>query len=325
MGHASPMSDAAARRAFNEELKRMNLRVHSPDDAPLFTREPQSAMQACHWRWQELAPLFERLASELEIGSGGQRRTLRLHNPGLPCGTTHTFWGSIQLILPGEVASAHRHAAVALRFITHGSGAWTTVEGARYPMSEGDLVLTPSWTWHDHEHLGSQPMIWLDVLDISLVRSMHATFFEPYTAEKQPVTAEPDARMSCSMARGLEALHQAGRGVDAHDGLVFDYLDPAGGGMTFPNVGLKLQLLRPGMRGKARRQVASKLYNVVRGEGVSIVGEQRFEWARGDYFVVPPWTWHEHQNRSAGEEAVLFQVSDAPAMAALGYYREETR
>ena len=58
-----------------------------------------------------------------------------------------------------------------------GSGADTIVDGEQYVINEGDLVLTPSWTWHDHEHKGSKPMIWLDVLDISLVRSRR---LEPY-------------------------------------------------------------------------------------------------------------------------------------------------
>ena len=68
----------------------------------------------------------------------------------------------------------------------------TTVDGERYPMNQGDLVLTPSPCWHDHEHLGTAPMIWLDILDISLVRAMHACFFEPYPHEKQPVSAQPE-------------------------------------------------------------------------------------------------------------------------------------
>jgi gentisate 1,2-dioxygenase len=53
-----------------------------------------------------------------------------------------------------------------------GNGADTIVDCEQYAMNEGDLVLTPSWTCHDHEHKGAEPMIWLDVLDISLVRSL---------------------------------------------------------------------------------------------------------------------------------------------------------
>lgn len=179
--------DADRRRALKQDLAKYHCRVHQPDDPPLFTRSPQPATQSVHWRWEDLCPLLERIGQEVDLTAGGPRRTLRLHNPGLPRGTTNTFWASIQVILPGEVATAHRHTANALRFIMQGEGAWTTVDGECYPMRTGDLVLTPSWAWHDHVHRGDQPMIWLDVLDISLMQALEATFFEPYTDGLQPV------------------------------------------------------------------------------------------------------------------------------------------
>lgn len=89
------MVDGAARTQLNADLAALHCRVHDPGDPPLFTREPQSSMQPCHWRWRDLWPLLQRLGQELAIGSGGQRRTLRLAPPGLPYGTTPTFWGSI--------------------------------------------------------------------------------------------------------------------------------------------------------------------------------------------------------------------------------------
>lgn len=328
MGHALPMKDAAARKRFNEELLALNLRVHDPDDPPLFTREPVSPMAACHWKWKDLGPLFARLGKEIDLGSGGQRRTLRLHNPGLAYGTTLTFWGSIQHILPGEVAEAHRHMANALRFITHGSGATTTVDGERYAMSEGDLVLTPSWCWHDHQHHGAEPMTWLDILDISLVRSMHAVFFEPYPQPKQPVLREgSNPRLSCPMARAEAALARvAAEGAsDPHADLVLDYQGKLAGELAFPNLGLQLVKLRPGFAGRPRRQVASVLYHVVRGEGTTLVGDRRYEWKQGDYMAVPPWSWHQHENTSRTTDALFFRVDDSLAMKALGYYREETR
>ena len=84
------MRDADARRSLKADLERLHCRVHQPEDPPLFTREPRSAMKPVHWRWSELEPLLERIGREMAIGSGGQRRTLRLANPGLPFGTTPT-------------------------------------------------------------------------------------------------------------------------------------------------------------------------------------------------------------------------------------------
>ena len=53
-------------------------------------------------------------------------------------------------------------------------------------------MLTPNGGWHDHAYRGDAPMIWLDVLGISLVRSMHATLFEGSPEPRQPTDAIPD-------------------------------------------------------------------------------------------------------------------------------------
>jgi quercetin dioxygenase-like cupin family protein len=49
---------------------------------------------------------------------------------------------------------------------------------------------------------------------------------------------------------------------------------------------------------------------VVQGEGVTTVGDQRFEWAPGDFFVVPPWSWHHHESVGA-EDAILSRWTTA--------------
>lgn len=338
--------DGDRRRALNGDLERFNLAVHQHGGPPLFTREPQPAMQSLHWKSSELLPLLDRLGREVDLGAGGPRRTLRLSNPGLPYGTTPSFWASIQVILPGEVATAHRHTANALRFIMKGSGAWTTVDGQSYPMAEGDLVLTPSWTWHDHVHDGDEPMIWLDVLDISLVRSLSATFFEPYIRETQAVDAVRDrtwrefgsgimrpttpwqvpglnpllAYPATVAKRAVQCAMELPR--DPHDDVVLEYQNPSNGSSAMRTLGTQLQTLRSGFAGRRRRHTGSKLYYVIRGEGCTEVGEQRFDWRRGDFMAIAPWAWHAHSNTSESD-AWLFQVNDLPALKALGYYREE--
>ena len=302
-------------------------------------------MKSVHWRWSDLEPLLERIGNEVDLAPAGPRRTLRLHNPGLAVGTTHTFWGSIQVILPGEVATAHRHSASALRFIMKGHGAWTTVEGECYPMAEGDLVLTPAWTWHDHVHKGDEPMVWLDVLDISLMKSMEATFFEPYAGDVQPVHALPD-RSWREFGSGLmrppkaqpaavnpllaypfgvaEAALQAAAGLPADpcDDVVLEYQNPTDGSSAMRTLGMQLQRLRAGFNGRRRRHTGSKLYYVVRGQGVTTVGDERFEWSQGDFMVIAPWAWHQHQNNTS-QDATLWQVNDLPTLQLLHYHREE--
>ena len=78
---------------------------------------------------------------------------------------TGSLYAGLQLILPGEVAPCHRHAASALRFVIEGTGAYTAVEGERTTMHPGDFILTPSWTYHDHGNQGGAPTVWLDGLE----------------------------------------------------------------------------------------------------------------------------------------------------------------
>jgi gentisate 1,2-dioxygenase len=347
MGTESDMSDATQRERLRDLLEKINCRVHQPDDPPLFTRTPQSTSRPVLWRWSELLPMLDLIGEQIKIGSGGQRRTLRLANPGLPFGTTPTFWASIQYINPGEVAEAHRHAASAFRFIMKGTGCSTTVDGERYSMNEGDLVLTPSWAWHDHVHEGSEPMIWLDVLDISLVRSMHSVFFEPYPQKMQPVSDEP-AKSYMQFGSGLmrppvrssleavnpllvypaamarSALQQASYlSQDSFDDVILEYQNPTNGAPAMTTMGMTLQCMRPGFRGNGRRQAVSKLLHFVEGRGRTVIDGEHFEWSAGDFLFIPPWTAHEHQISEHDESTLVFTVSDAPAIKALGLYREQ--
>jgi gentisate 1,2-dioxygenase len=100
--------------------------------------------------------------------------------------TSDTLYGGLQLINPGETAPAHRHLAFALRFIIEGSNGFTAVSGAKIIMEKGDVILTPSWQWHDHGHEGEGPMIWLDGLDLPLFQAFPVNFAQNYTESRYP-------------------------------------------------------------------------------------------------------------------------------------------
>jgi gentisate 1,2-dioxygenase len=63
---------------------------------------------------------------------------------------------------------------------------------------------------------------------------------------------------------------------------------------------------------------------VFRGEGATTIEGERFEWSQGDILIVPPWAWHVHENAADGD-ALLYSISDWPAMKSLALYREEQR
>ena len=88
--------------------------------------------------------------------------------------------------MPNETAKAHRHTAFAMRFIIEGQGGFTAVHGKRISMQRGDVILTPTWNWHDHGKDGSGPMIWLDGLDLPNFRHFPVHFVEHYQDPRYP-------------------------------------------------------------------------------------------------------------------------------------------
>ncbi|MBT2597877.1 cupin domain-containing protein [Arthrobacter sp. ISL-72] len=346
MSEITMESDVETRRELRERLGRDGLKIAQPDEPPLFTRSPESPMVPMHWRWADLHAYLEELGRVLNLEPGGDRRTLRLANPGLEYGTTPTFWASIQYINPGEVATAHRHTPDAFRFIMHGNGCTTNVEGEKYDMNEGDLVLTPNWMWHDHVHEGAEPMIWLDVLDVSVMKKLHNIYFDPYEKGTQPVNEYPETsyrEFGSGLMRPVgpaprqdrnpllvytkaqsDAAMELAKGLrpDPLNDVILEYQNPAGGGSALPSMSMKMQIIRPGFQGKAHRHSGSKVYHVLEGSGTTIVNGRRFEWNKGDFMSIPPWATHRHLNEGASE-ARLFRVDDSPILRYLNAYHEE--
>ena len=285
--------------------------------------EPQSQAVPYVWHWRDLRPQAMR-AAELVGTAQAERRVLRLTNPNLPGIASNTLVANIQIVMPGEIARAHRHSGAALRLIIEGQGGYTVVNGERVPMTPGDLVLTPNWSWHDHANDTDAPMIWLDGLDTPLVRMLEAGFYEEYHQERQelapPVNASEWHYPMSEMRAALERRGAAHTG----DEINLEYTNRRTGGSVMPTIACHMQLLRPGEKTQARRRVCCTNYHVVQGTGYSVVGDQRLDWDDKDVFTVPTWTFCEHVN-SSDRLAFLFSFSDAPVMQALSLYRDQTR
>jgi gentisate 1,2-dioxygenase len=88
--------------------------------------------------------------------------------------------------MPNETAPAHRHTAFAMRFVIEGTGGFTAVHGKRIQMNKHDVILTPTWNWHDHGKDGSGPMIWLDGLDLPSFIHFPVHFVEHYQEKRYP-------------------------------------------------------------------------------------------------------------------------------------------
>jgi gentisate 1,2-dioxygenase len=112
-------------------------------------------------------------------------------------------------VLPGETAPAHRHRAFALRFIIEGSAGFTAVEGEKIEMHRGDVILTPSWQWHDHGNEGTGPVIWLDGLDLPLWHNFPIHFMDQYVKPLYPSAPAPNSAAQIAwkvVAEKLDAL-----------------------------------------------------------------------------------------------------------------------
>ena len=309
--------------------------------------EPRPSVVPALWKYGDVRPLLME-AGRLITAKEAERRVLVLENPGIRGASqiTQSLYAGIQLILPGEVAPSHRHAASALRFVVEGDGGgFTAVDGERTSMHTGDFVLTPSWTFHDHGNLGQTPVIWMDVLDVPIVNMLDSSFAEHYPAEVQPVTkAEGDAlaRYGANMlpieytpkglaapifnypySRSRAALEDLYRNGPVHSchGVKLQYINPATGGYPMPTIAAFMQLLPKGFAGATYRSTDSTIYNVVEGHGRSRIGAETFSWGPRDVFVVPSWQAVSHDT---GEGAVLFSASDRAVQKALGLWREET-
>jgi gentisate 1,2-dioxygenase len=319
-------------RASEDELQEYYTQLRTQHISPAWisaavSAEPQSKAVPYLWHWRDLRPQAMR-AAELVGTQQAERRVLRLTNPELPgASASNTLVANIQIVMPGEIARAHRHSAAALRLIIEGQGGYTVVDGERVPMYPGDLVLTPNWSWHDHANNTNAPMIWLDGLDTPLVRMLEAGFFEEYDRERQEfATANELSPWHFPMSEMRAALQRraAEDGADGDDGIVLEYANRLTGGPVMPTIACHMQLLRPGEQTHARRRVCCANYHIVEGAGYSIIGGQRLDWEDKDVFTVPTWTFFEHVNNS-DRPAYLFSFSDAPVMQALHLYRDEAR
>jgi len=86
-----------------------------------------------------------------------------------------------------------------------------------------------------------------------------------------------------------------------------------------------LQRLTPGLQTQVHRHSASAVYLAVEGQGRTTIEGKAYDWAPGDVFAVPTWSWHAHENLSASTDAILFSFTDAPVMKALDLYREQAQ
>ena len=338
---------------LNQKMRNLSLdglwSETSEADKATYSKDPHTTVLPHVWKWQDLHDTIQTVGEMRGLDGKAERRVLRLINPAYLDAknrrnrtTTHTMLMTMQLLKPGEVAQAHRHNFAAFRFIVKGGGAYTVVEGEKLPMNEGDLILTPPMTWHEH-HNAASPVIWLDGLDNPLLFHLQLITWEAYGGTQATKKAAEGTTARGGRARPswennwerpqytllyqwdetYQMLKSLAEGpCSPFDGVALEYVNPSGG-HTMPTLSCGIQMLRPGEATKTHRHNSSTIYHAFRGSGATFIDGQKFEWNQGDCFVVPLWSWHSHRNNSQQDEAILFSMSDMPVMEALKLYREE--
>ena len=304
------------------------------------TRQPAARDEPMCWSWRDMQPLITRATREVAMHDA-ERRVLLLTHPafGGAVATTTNLSAGLQTLLPGETARAHRHSLQAIRFVMSGGGAVTTVNTQRCAMNQGDLVLTPAWTWHEHVHPGSQPLVWFDGLDLPLLHHLDSMFFElaePGAGQVDPPatraaaapwagpTLGPDGtatadRYRFSWERASQALDAAPVAADGSRWL--RYVDGASHGAVLPTLDCYLMACTSGRPTRRRRSTSNAICVGAEGHGCSEVGTQTLEWQRNDVFTLPHWNWYCHT--AASSDARIFMMTDREFLASLGYLREE--
>ncbi|MCE2659107.1 MAG: cupin domain-containing protein [Rubrivivax sp.] len=321
----------------------------------LMPPHPRSKASPHCWRWERLLALAAQAGELVPVGRGGERRAIALANPSLggrPYATP-TLWAAIQYLMPGENAPEHRHSQHAFRFVLEGEGVWTVVGGDAVRMSRGDFLPQAGWNWHAHHNAATQPMAWLDGLDIPFAVHTESQFFEfgrhqlsaaeqatptrsraerlwghpglrPVSQpEPQPASpllayrwADTDRALADQLA--LEAEGHPGTLSPGHAAVRFT--NPTNGRDVLPTLRTEMHRLRAGAATRRWREVGSSVYQVFEGGGRVTVGDTAWTVARGDLVVVPSWVpFHAQADDTTGMD--LFRFGDAPIYEALHLQR----
>ncbi|CAL9648095.1 cupin domain-containing protein [Streptomyces sp. enrichment culture] len=323
----------------------------------LMPAHPRSRAVPHLWRWEKLRELAAQAGDLVPVGRGGERRAIALANPSLggrPFATP-TLWAAIQYLMPGEDAPEHRHTQHAFRFVVEGSGVWTVVGGDPVPMNRGDFLPQAGWNWHAHHNATTEPMAWIDGLDIPFQYLTEAQFFEfgrdeigeaeritPERSRSERLWAHPGLRPLSAVPAtpGSPLLSYKWEHTDAAlaDQLLLEregfggtvepghaavrYCNPHDGSDVLPTIRAEFHRVARGAETAPVRRTGSSVHQVFDGSGVVTVGDSSWSVSRGDLFVVPSWEPFSVRSEAGSTDSDsgaldLFRFSDAPVFEAL--------
>ena len=305
-------------------------------------RIPTRQTKATHWPYKTIKPLLLK-AGELTPMEKAERRVLVLANPGHgleKMQASAAMYLGMQLLMPGEWAPSHRHTPNAVRMIVEGEGAYTTVDGEKCPMSRGDLILTPTGLWHEHGHDGTDPVIWLDVLDLPLVYYMEASYhvngerqtIQAGQSQKQyahggvaPTQVFERSKKAYPMLRYAWVDAKAalqGMAADAPDleAVQITYINPETGADAENILGFYALMLRPGRSLRLPARSPAQVFHVIEGAVQANIVDQTFKLVEADTCCAPGYEAVTLTNLHSDKASFLFIADESPLHHKLGVY-----
>ena len=328
---------------YVQDLRKVNLVPLWPSlRGVLPPKVPTRQTQPTCWAYQDIKPLLLK-AGELTPIEKAERRVLVLANPGHGLDkmqASAAMYLGMQLLMPGEWAPSHRHTPNAVRMVVEGEGAWTTVDGAKCPMSRGDLILTPTGLWHEHGHDGTEPVIWLDVLDLPLVYYMEASYHingdrqtvVPGQGDKQYARggvvpshvferskkAYPMLRYAWQDAKAaLQSLAADDSGLEQ---VQVTYTNPETGGDAENILGFYALMLRPGQSLRLPARSPAQVFHVIEGAVQAHIVSRIFDMVEADTCCAPGYESVTLKNPNPSQPAFLFIADESPLHRKLGVY-----
>ena len=328
---------------YRDELKALNLVPLWPSlRGVLPPKIPTRQTQPIHWPYQSLRPLLLK-SGELTPIEKAERRVLVLANPGHGLDkmqASAAIYLGMQLLMPGEWASSHRHTPNAVRMIVEGEGAYTTVNGEKCPMSRGDLILTPTGQWHEHGHDGTEPVIWLDVLDLPLVYYMEASYH--IDGERQTVSPGHGEKkytvsgvvpskvfdrqrkdypiLRYSWADTQKALESLAMDEPQLDAVQVTYVNPETGTDAENILGFYALMLRPGQTLRLPARSPAQVFHIIEGHALAKILDQEFDLAEADTCCAPGYESVTLKNLNSDQPTFIFIADESPLHRKLGVY-----
>jgi gentisate 1,2-dioxygenase len=330
-------------KEYVQELRDLNLVPLWPSlRGVLPPKIPTRQTKPTHWPYKNIKPLLLK-AGELTPIEKAERRVLVLANPGHgleKMQASAAMYLGMQLLMPGEWAPSHRHTPNAVRMIVEGEGAYTTVDGEKCPMSRGDLILTPTGLWHEHGHDGTEPVIWLDVLDLPLVYYMEASYHingdrqtvVPGLGDKQyarggvvPTHVFERSKKAYPMLRyawtdAKTALDSMAQDNPSQESIQVTYVNPETGNDAENILGFYALMLRPGQTLRLPARSPAQVFHVIEGAVEAKIVDSTFSLVEADTCCAPGYEAVTLKNLDVKKPTFIFIADESPLHRKLGVF-----